>query len=112
MALPGDGLANGHHLREGKQPPRLGRASMPGQHFCSSPTHLWYEGFAERLHNASHSHQHSAAQAVLQTLIAAQGTEVFLSPVWFTQHCLCPVFSKPGKCTAPVPDVAPRAPRP
>lgn len=74
---------------------------MPEQHFCSSPTHLWYKGFAEHPYNASYSHRHSAAQAVLQTLIEAQGTD-FFAPVWFTQYCLWPMFPKQGKYTVPI----------
>lgn len=65
-------------------PPWLGRASVPEQHFCSSPTHLWYKDFAECLYNASYSHRHSAAQAVLQTLIEAQGTEIFCPSLVYT----------------------------
>lgn len=72
----------------------LGRGNVPAQHSRSSPSHLWHKGLTE-LYNALCSHRHSAAQAVLQTLVEAHRREIF-APVWFTQHCLWPMFPQQG----------------
>lgn len=90
-------------------PPWLGGASMPEQHFCSSPTHLWYKGFAECLYNASYSHRHSAAQAVLQTLIEAEGTEIFCPSLVYTALSLANV-SQTRQVHWSCPDIAPGHP--
>lgn len=63
--------------------PWLGRANVPAQHSCSSPSHLWHKGLTE-LYNALCSHRHSAAQAVLQTLAEAHRREIFCPSLVYT----------------------------
>lgn len=63
--------------------PWLGRANVPAQHSCSSPSYLWHKGLAE-LYNALCSHRHSPAQAVLQTLVEAHRREIFCPSLVYT----------------------------
>lgn len=109
MALPGDRLANGLLLRERKLCLAGESPCACEQHFCSSPTPLWYKGFAERLYNASYSHRCSAAQAVLQTGTEVQGMENFCPHLVYTGLSLASV-SQTRQINRTHPDVAPGHP--
>lgn len=63
--------------------PRLQRANVPAQHSCCSPSHLWHKGLTEP-YNALCSQRHSAAQAVLQTLVEAHRREIFCPSLVYT----------------------------
>lgn len=102
MALPGDRLANGHHLWEGKlchpgwgEPACLNSISAPAlptsgtkasQSACTMP----------------HTHTGTRLLRLFCKHWLKQREQRFFAPVWFTQHCLWPMFPKQGKYTGPV----------